>query len=456
MQKKRVIILGAGISGLTTAWYLNKTGLPLEITILEKSSRAGGWLHTDHTTGFHFEKGPRTFKVDRCPFLMRLIAELGLKEEVIWSGARPHHRYLWHDAELHRFPTNPISFLFSPITKGFIRALFSEFRRPVKMGDETVWEFVLRRFNYDVARLFFDPMVVGIFGGDIRKISVRACFPKLKAWEEKYGSMTKGFYERIKEKRKESKFCQDVEGIPMSAIFSFRQGMEQLPQAILRQIPAAVRYGQNVCDFSFEANQVVVQTDREQFRGDFLFSALPARSTASLFEKQVPEIAKELSKIPSEGVIVVNFGYDAQVLPVQGFGYLTPTYAHEDILGVVFDSSVFPEHNQRAQETRLTIKLAENGRSEEESIDAALNGIRRHLGISRMPKAISFKRAVAAIPQYGVGHLEKMAALNVQFSQRVPHCQLVGNYLQGVSVDTCIARAKEAVSEWHKDLSILA
>jgi oxygen-dependent protoporphyrinogen oxidase len=192
-MKKRIIILGAGISGLSAAWYLSRTAQAPDVVILEKSPRAGGWMHTDHTTGFHFEKGPRTFKVDRCSATMRLVSELGLTDKLLWSEARPHHRYLWLEEELHRFPTNPISFLLSPLTKGFMRALLTEWRQPVKYGDETVWEFVLRRFNYDVARLFFDPMVVGIFGGDIRKISVRACFPKLKSWEEELGSVTRGF-----------------------------------------------------------------------------------------------------------------------------------------------------------------------------------------------------------------------------------------------------------------------
>ena len=449
MQRKRVIILGAGISGLTTAWHLGQTGVPLDIIILEKSARFGGWLHTDHTTGFHFEKGPRTFKVDKCPSMMSLIAELGLQKEVIWSEARPHHRYLWHEGELHRFPTNPISFLFSPLTKGFIRALLSEWRRPAKNGDETVWEFVVRRFNYDVARLFFDPMVVGIFGGDIRQISVRACFPKLKAWEEQFGSVTKGFYERLKAKRNEPKYSSDVEGIPMSAMFSFKQGMEQLPQAIVSQISAPIHYRQNVTDILFEGDQIIVQTDKEQFVADYLFSALPVKETGKLFEKHIPDVASEFLKIPSCSVAVVNFGYDAQVLPVQGFGYLTPTYAHEEILGVVFDSSVFLEHNRKVEETRLTIKLEDLGFSEEKYIDAALRGIRRHLGISRMPKSMSFKYAASAIPQYGVGHLEMMADLKNRFRSKLPSCHLVGNYLSGVSVDSCVARAKEAVMEWQ-------
>ena len=95
-----------------------------------KKLPAVGWMHTDHTTGFHFEKGPRTFKADKCPATLRLIVELGLQEELIWSEARPHHRYLWHEGEMHRFPTNPIAFLFSPITKGFLRALLTEWKKP--------------------------------------------------------------------------------------------------------------------------------------------------------------------------------------------------------------------------------------------------------------------------------------------------------------------------------------
>lgn len=448
MQKKQIIILGAGISGLSTAWYLSRTGLPLEITILEKSSRAGGWLHTDHTTGYHFEKGPRTFKVNKTPSILHLAAELGLQKEVIWSESKPHHRYLWHEGELHRFPTNPLSFLLSPITKGFARALISEWKRPIKLGDETVWEFVLRRFNYDVARLFFDPLVVGIFGGDIRKISVRACFPKLKHWEEKCGSVTKGFFAQRKEQKGQSSFSTEIEGIPLSAMFSFRCGIEQLPQTIVDHIPATICYNQEAQEIAFEKERVNVKTENGQFQADDLFCALPLTETGHLFKNHFPEFSKELLKIPSEGVAVVNFGYDTHVLPVQGFGYLTPTYAYEDILGVVFDSSVFLEHNRRPQETRLTIKLSDTGCSEEKSIEMALRGIRRHLGISQMPKEISFKRATRAIPQYGVGHLEKMAELSNQFCKKLPRCQLVGNYLEGVSVNHCIARAKKAVEEW--------
>lgn len=444
-MRKKVIILGAGISGLATAWYLSKTGHNLDTCILEKTSRCGGWLHTEHTSGFHFEKGPRTFKVDKCPSTVQLIAELGLQDEIIWSYAKPHHRYLWFDNELHRFPTNPLSFLLSPITKGFIRALMNEWRVPVKNADETVWEFARRRFNDDVARLFFDPMVVGIFGGDVRKISMRACFPKLKEWEEKYGSVTKGFYKAMQKKKKESAFSPTIPGLPLSAMFSFRQGLQQLPQAISRQIPATIHYNQEVKEIVFQNDQILVKTDKEDYVADFLFCALPIQQTAQLFESHVPDICKEFAKVHSQGVAVMNFGYDASVLPVQGFGYLTPTYAGEDILGVVFDSSVFTEHNRKPNETRLTIKMHDMGRTEDQYIQSALHGIRRHLGVSRTPSAISFKLTKNAIPQYAVGHLDAMAQCHARFRGALPSCELVGNYLQGVSVDSCIANAKEVV-----------
>ncbi len=454
MQKKRIIILGAGISGLSTAWYLSRTGLPLEITILEKSARAGGWLHTEHTTGFHFEKGPRTFKVNKCPATAQLIAELGIQKEVIWSEARPHHRYLWLGGELHRFPTNPLSFLLSPITKGFLRAILYEWKQPVKVGDETVWEFVLRRFNYDVARLFFDPLVVGIFGGDVRKISVKSCFPNLKNWEEQFGSVTKGFFAYQREKKRRSKYSEHLEGVPLSAMFSFRSGVEQLTQSLVNQIPASMHYNSEVKQIQFQNEQILVNTDKEQFTADFLFCALPVKETALLLQNYAPEVSREFLKIHSEGVGVVNFGYHSPVLPVQGFGYLTPTYAHEDILGVVFDSSVFTEHNRSPHETRLTIKLADTGRPETTCIEAALRGIRRHLGISQMPQAISFKRTTRAVPQYGVGHLEKMVEMNALLRKQLPACHLVGNYLNGVSVNSCITRAKEAVAEWQQALMV--
>ena len=448
MKKQRVLILGAGISGLSLAWYLSKSSLPLDITILEKTERAGGWLHTDHSTGFHFEKGPRTFKVDKSLSIVELLHELNLDQEIVWSEERPHHRYLWLRDQLLRFPRNPISFLTSPLTRGFLRAFFTEWKRAVHCGDETVWNFVSRRFNEDVARLFFDPMVIGIFGGDSRYISVRSCFPNLKRWEEEYGSVTKGFWIALQEKRRQSKFSSAIPSLPLSAMYSLNDGMEQITQTLVHKIPAEVHYRSEVAAIRDLGSEIEVVANDQVYKADALFCALPVAQTGFLLKPLVPDVAEKLSEVKSCSVTVINVGYTKPVLSVEGFGYLTSTYSKEDILGVVFDSSVFPQHNERPSETRLTIKLEDRGLSRDSMIEIALQGIKRHLGISQQPDAISYKLAIHAIPQYGVGHLDVMARLEKELMMKLPRFRFVGNYLTGVSVDQCIARSKDVAQQW--------
>lgn len=453
MEKKKILILGAGISGLSAAWYLSQTSLPLEISILEKSKRIGGLFHTDHTTGFHFEKGPRTFKVNRCRRTLELAEELGLLKEIVYSETSSHNRYLWWNEGLHKFPNNLISFFWSPLTRGFIKALIAEWKRPTKQGDETVWEFVLRRFNYDVAQRVFDPLVVGIFGGDPRLISIRALFPTFKEWEESYGSITKGFFKNWWEKRRVAKRSSYFPNVPLSTMFSFREGIEQLTSTLLAKTPASIYYQHEAQEIVQADKKIVIKTNQGEFTADYVFCALPAFQAGNLFMKQIPDLGKELVSLKSEGIIVLNFGYKEHVLPVEGFGYLIPHCAREEILGVVFDSSIFKQHNNYPKETRLTIKLKDLGQPEEEAFQTALLSIRRHLKISRQPDRVSCKKVLSAIPQYTVGHLERMQKLRRQLQQKMPRCYLLGNYLIGVSVDYCIRCAKEAVQGLQKSLT---
>lgn len=448
MEREKILVLGAGISGLSTAWYLSQTSLPLDILILEKSDRIGGTFQTDHTTGFHFEKGPRTFKINRSPTTLQLIEELGLTKEIICSSDRLHNRYLWWNEGLHKFPTNLFSFLWSPLTKGFIKALCTEWKKPAKRGDETVWEFIQRRFNCEVAQRLFDPIVVGVFGGDSRLVSIQALFPKLKEWEEKYGSITKGLLNNWFQKTRTPKRSPYIPNAPLSAMFSFYEGMEQLTSTLLAKTPASIHYQHEAKEMIQTEKGVVVKTNQGEFTADYVFCALPALQAGNLFIKEMPTFGKELISLKSERIIVLNFGYKEPVLSIEGFGYLIPNYLGEDILGVVFDSFIFKQHNKHPQETRLTIKLKDVGQSEEEAIQIALLGISKHLKISIKPDVISCKKTFSSIPQYTVGHLERMASLYSTFQKKLPRCYLTGNYRIGVSVDHCIRCAQETVKNW--------
>lgn len=453
MQKQRVVILGAGISGLSLAWYLSRSSLPLELVILEKTERAGGWVHTDDSTGFVFEKGPRAFKVSRSPATVSLLHELDLDKAIVWSEEKAHPRYLWLKNQLHRIPRGLFSLLFSPLMKGVWPVLFTEWKKAIKYGDETVWDFISRRFNEKVAQLFFDPMVVGIFGGDSRYISIRACFPTLKQWEEEHGSVLRGLWIALKAQEEGSKYSDVIPELPLSAMYSLHGGTEQLVRHLVEKLSVQIHYRTEVSAICPKAQGIDVIAGDQIFEADQVFCALPVAQTGFLLKPWVPSVAARLSEVKSRSIAVVNVGYVNSVLPIRGFGYLTGMHSQEDVLGVVFDSSIFPQHNERPKETRLTVKLSDRGLSRETMIEMALQGLKKHLKINAAPDAIAYQLAVNAIPQYGIDHLDKMEEIEEALNEELPQMHFVGNYWAGVAVDQCIARSKEVAEQFCRAFS---
>jgi protoporphyrinogen/coproporphyrinogen III oxidase len=445
MKKKHVIVLGAGVSGLCAAWFLSRNSQPVNITLLEKTERAGGLLHTEYTPDFLFEKGARLFRTNKSPELLKIVEELGLESQIISCSAKQQSRYAYQEGKLRRFPSNPLSFCFSSLTRHFVLALLSEWKKPVKYEDETVWEFVHRRLGSEAARHFFDPLVVGIFGGDIRQISIRACFPLLKRFEEQNGSILNGMIHHYRAQRKMPKTSSC--GLARSSIFSFKKGVQQFVDRLLVKSGAECHFGQEVQRIAIKENRVEVVTQDRVYYADALICALALKESTQLLDPLVPEISRELLKTPTQGMAVVNIGYKENVLPLKGLGYLIGKQAQEEVLGVLFDSSFWKEQNQSLRETRLTVNLEERGREESWYIQTALKSLKKHLDLSATPSHISFKRILRAIPQYGPGHFEKIKSIKEELKQRLPRYFLAGNYLVGVSVEECIVRAKEVATE---------
>ena len=186
---KKIIIAGGGISGLTARYYLSKKYPDAEITLYEKSDRLGGCVQSDKKS-FFFEKGPRTFRASRSDELIKLIKELQIEEEIVYSSKESQRRYLLKDQKLQ--PLRKVMLKMIP-------ALLKEWRQPYPWGeDESIETFVKRRLGSYAAETLFDPLTLGIFAGDMRKLSIRSCFPELKALEMEYGSLTKGLFKSKK------------------------------------------------------------------------------------------------------------------------------------------------------------------------------------------------------------------------------------------------------------------
>ena len=166
-------------------------------------------------------------------------------------------------------------------------------------------------------------------------------------------------------------------------------------------------------------------------------------------EEHDREVSKTLTGIECRDLLAVSLGYPEKLLPIQGFGFLAPPREKATIAGIIFDSDVFPHHNQRENETRLTMMM--RGRApEKEATQAALEATQRHLGIKKSPEAVKVRHYPEMIPQYFVGHPDRIAFIEKRLKERMPRLSLIGNYLRGVGVSDCIGEARSAVLRFQE------
>ncbi|MCX6991261.1 MAG: protoporphyrinogen oxidase [Chlamydiae bacterium] len=438
MEKKNILILGAGISGLSAAYYLSKNDPSCSITILEKQDRAGGWIKSSDLNGFFFEMGPRIFKGSKSQDLLQLIHELGLEKEIVLaSGAKDRH-ILWN-GNLEKLPQNFLSFLLSPLTRNLVFPLLTEWRKPpISISDESIRDFILRRFGKDVLERLIDPLTQGIYAADPSELSIRSCFGALKNYEDKYGSVTSGVWNEVIKKKKDPNVL-----LPKSSLFTLKGGVETLVMALKKQSSCAIEYGQEVEFLAHKNGKFTVKTQDKEWTADSVFIALPVSQVPNVLRHLLPDIAKELSQVPSASITSVLVGFKKDVLPLKGFGYLVPTGENLPILGAVFDSKTFTEK----EETRITIMLKGCGYSPEEIETQVSLSLKNHLKILSNPDLLHVHVSENAVPKFLVGHKDKMAFVDRDLKRAYPGLHLLGNYLQGVSVSDCIKRSKNQVEE---------
>jgi oxygen-dependent protoporphyrinogen oxidase len=451
-MKRDVIILGGGISGLALAWFLKQRGV--DLLLLEKSERTGGWIQTLHKEDFLFELGPHSCRPHGTGnTTLQLIEALGLQTEVITAAPEAKQRYLFLNKQLVKLPSSPLSLLTSPfllsLLKGGIRDLFHARRC---QEEETISAFICRRFGREIAQNFMDPLTSGIYAGDPDKLSIRSCFPLLSRYEEQYGSVIRGLFARCPTTKPESPFVQQVQ---RAGLFSFRSGMERLTEALTEQLAPSIQLGCEATAIRFHEGGVEVECSSQQtFSARHLYSALPAAALAPLLLPNKPHCAALLQEIPYSSVAVIHLGYRHAVLKEKGFGYLIPSKEREPLLGVIWDSAVFPQQNRGCNETRLTVMMGGTRQphlcalSDSKKIELALTALSKHLGIIDPPDVIHSTIAKNAIPQYYVGHEERLRSIQKELFSLSPHFSYIGNSFFGVSINDCISQAKKTALEY--------
>lgn len=429
-----VLVIGGGISGLTTAFHLARSGR--RVAVLEASERVGGSIETWTDGAWRFEMGPNTV-VENDESVGRLIRDCGLESEKIAAAATAKRRYLYKDGRLVPLPTGPGGFLTTPLfpLSAKLRLLREPWiGKPAGGTEESIAQFVRRRLGQAFLDYAVGPFVSGVYAGDAERLSVRWAVPKIFALEERHGSLIRGALAKRKGPA------------PGGAMISFRHGLEELPRKLAREI-GDVRTGvpcEKVirADGGFRAETAAGPIEAER-----VVLAVPADAAARLLDEATAGASRLFAEIPYAPVAVVCLGWRRAGVghPLGGFGFLAPRKEGLRVLGCLFPSEIFPG---RAPEGHVALAAFAGGRTDPELVEwdddriaAAVAGeLRGPLGLKGEAAFRLVRRWPRAIPQYELGH-GRFVERAREIERALPGLRIGGNFLAGVSVPDCIRNA---------------
>lgn len=432
----RVAIIGAGISGLSTAFYLQRSRSDAEIHIFEANPHAGGTMHTLEKQGFLFEEGGNGFLSNK-PDMLKLVEESQASHLLMRSEDAARKRFI-HTDVLHPFPDSPGKFLrsglLSPAQK--LRVV-GELVIPAKRDDqdETLQSFGYRRLGKAFTDIFLDAMTAGIYGTTADRVSVRAAFPLVASLEKDHGGLFKGMIAR----RKQS-------AGPGGVLMSFKGGMSTMVNHLRQSIQAQWHLGQAVDSITARENGYRIRVGTESHDFDQVITAVPAYALAPMVRELDPALADQLGALDYSPIAVVGFGWKQLDHPLDGFGLLTTARAPLPFLGVLWDSSIFPD---RAPAGMKSVRIMLGGQrspeklalSEDELIRESREGLAKALGIHKQPDAVMVKCWPKGLPGYPVGHIAAVDAI-MDRASRHRGLHITGNAFRGIAMNDCVRNGR--------------
>ncbi|MCM2359687.1 MAG: protoporphyrinogen oxidase [Geobacteraceae bacterium] len=454
---KKVIVVGGGISGLATAYLLQRRAqaarVELEVTLLEQEQRVGGKIRSIRDDGFLCEWGPNGF-LDNKPQTLELCRVLGAGSQLLRSNDNARRRFIYADGMLHQLPENGPAFLKSKLISwpGKLRLALEPFAgKPPLEVDETLAAFARRRLGDEALRKLIGPMVSGIFAGDPETMSLQSCFPRIAELEREYGSLIWAMIKLAKQKKKEiaaGKAVASAAG-PGGVLTSFRNGIQTLTDILADKLGSAVVLaGQNVVRVEKgESVPYRVLTESAELEADAVILATPAYASAEMVRELDTYLNHALLEIPYSSMTVVCFGYERNWIKhdLRGFGYLIPKEEGMNTLGTLWDSSIF---ENRAPAGKVLLRSMVGGAcfpryiglSDLEITDRVQSDLKTIMGIKAPPSFVRIFRHEKAIPQYVAGHGQRLAMLEDKLRDH-PGLFLTGNSYRGIGLNDCVAAA---------------
>ncbi|XP_038062926.1 protoporphyrinogen oxidase-like [Patiria miniata] len=498
VRKVDFLVLGGGASGLSAVFYLQrllgerlkrvdlvdeKPQFRNKIALLEASPHIGGWIHSTRTPeGSIHEAGPRSMRpagiVGRNS--LNLASSLGLDDEVIpvlRSHPAAQRRFTFTGGKLHQFPSSFATLLTRQ--EPFSRPLAVDLAREVlvkrsKGEDESMFDFGVRRFGKEITENLIDPFCRGVFAGKTTELSVRSCFPQLFSFERQRGSVilggllgptaidpTVGESDLVRRAKKER-----------WSIWSLKGGLQCLAEKlseVVQRNGAEVRTQMPCTKIEFVLKEnggnkkiARVHTAESVWEADRLICGIPAANLAEVLPVDLSPLSLHLQQIQSVTAAVVNLEFEGSHLPTEGFGYLVPSREPSNVLGVIFDSCAFPQHDRpEIKSTRMTCMMGgawfHDLFGDPDKVDCdwlasvALATLKTQIGLSAKPTYCRVNLSKDCIPNYKVNHHRLLETIDAYVADNDLPLTLVGSSYKGVSVNDCIYNSRLAAQRLVPD-----
>jgi len=461
----RVVVIGGGISGLAAAHRLTELNPALDLTLIEASARLGGTLLTDERAGFVLERGPDSF-ISEKPEAVALAKRLGIESQLVETNSSHRRSFIVRKGRLRPVPDGFQLLAPSRIWPFLTTDIFSLAGKIRMAGDlvlprrstngsaddESLSSFVRRRLGREALERMAQPMVGGIYTADPETLSLRATLPRFLDMERDHRSLILAM---LRKARAQS----GISGARYSLFLSFDQGMEVLVQALQHQLSRCeIRLNTRVLAIERERGWKL-KTDTQDrieantIEADAICLAVPAYVAAQLLTTVDQTLAVQLSQIKYASTATINFAYHRASIqhPLDGFGFVVPFVEKRSLIACTFSSVKFPG---RAPDDHVLLRAFAGGAlqpeifalDQSEMLARVESDLRELLGITTKPLFAEVFKWQNSMPQYEVGHLDRVAAIESS-ARELPGFALAGNAYRGAGIPDCI-RSGETAAEY--------
>lgn len=435
---KNIAIIGAGLTGLTTAFYLKKHGF--DVTIYEKENRCGGVINTHHEHGFVYESGPNTGVLGN-PEIAELFEDLKINDLLEIADNKAKKRMIWKGKKWNALPSGPISAITTPLFtfSDKINVLLEPFRKKGDNPHESLSDMVTRRLGKSFLNYAIDPFIGGIYAGDPAKLIPKYALPKLYQLEQNYGSFIKGAIAKKKEIKtdRDKKATKDV--------FSVKGGLGNLVKELVMAIGLEnIFINTNSIKIEKEDNSYIVNDDVY----DYLITTCPAIALPDLLafaDKKEIETLTNVNYAPTAQVIMGYSKWDGD--DVMAFGGLVPSIEKRNVLGILYTSSFFKNRAPKGGVLLSTFLGGTRNKqlldlSEEEIIDIAQKEIDLMLHPkNNKPTFTRVFKHTYAIPQYELSSKERFEMIS-KMEEKYQGLIIGGNIANGIGMADRVKQAK--------------